>query len=70
MVDINKKKLFQVSLVIIGFAILFFTYFFNFEKSRSLKETKKEEIPKLSYLRLSKNRKNSYGTKCIKQIRF
>ena len=46
MVDINKKKLFQVSLVIIGFAILFFTYFFNFEKSRSLKETKKEEIIK------------------------
>ena len=46
MVDINKKKLFQVSLVIIGFAILFFTYFFNFEKRRSLKETKKEEIIK------------------------
>ena len=46
MVDINKKKLFQISLVIIGFAILFFTYFFNFEKSRSLKETKKEEIIK------------------------
>ena len=30
----NKKKIFQLSLIFIGLIIIFFTYFFNFEKKQ------------------------------------
>ena len=40
----NKKKLFQVSLAFLGVFILFFTYFFNFEKKQRVEETNKKDI--------------------------
>ena len=41
----NKRKLIQLTLILVGFLIIFFTYFSNLEKKQALKETKKEQIP-------------------------
>ena len=41
----NKRTLIQLTLILIGFLIIFFTYFSNLEKKQALKETKKEQIP-------------------------
>ena len=41
----NKRKLIQLTLILVGFLIIFFTYFSNVEKKQTLKETKKEQIP-------------------------
>ena len=41
----NKRTLIQLTLILIGFLIIFFTYFSNLEKKQVLKETKKEQIP-------------------------
>ena len=41
----NKRKLIQLTLILVGFLIIFFTYFSNLEKKQVLKETKKEQIP-------------------------
>lgn len=41
----NRRKLIQLTLILIGFLIIFFTYFSNLEKKQVLKETKKEQIP-------------------------
>ena len=37
-----------------------------FSNSKEYEKLKKEKIFELSYLRFSKNRKSSYGTKCVK----
>ena len=41
----SKRKLIQLTLILVGFLIIFFTYFSNVEKKQTLKETKKEQIP-------------------------
>ncbi len=41
----SKRKFIQLTLILIGFLIIFFTYFSNVEKKQALKETKKEQIP-------------------------
>lgn len=40
----NKKKLLQIGLLFLGLIILFFTYFFNFQKEPVVNVTTKEEI--------------------------
>ena len=35
----------QLTLILVGFLIIFFTYFSNVEKKQALKGTKKEQIP-------------------------
>lgn len=42
---VSKRKLIQLTLILVGFLIIFFTYFSNLEKKQALKETKKEQIP-------------------------
>jgi len=40
----SKRKIFQLSLVLLGVCVVFFTYFSTFEKKDTKKETKKETI--------------------------
>ncbi len=40
----SKRRFVQLTLILVGFLIIFFTYFFNVGKKQTLKEVKKEEI--------------------------
>ena len=42
---VSKRTFVQLTLILIGFLIIFFTYFSNIQKKQTLKEVKKEEIP-------------------------
>ena len=41
----SKRRFVQLTLILIGFLIIFLTYFSNVEKRQTFKEVKKEEIP-------------------------
>ena len=41
----SKRTFVQLTLILVGFLIIFFTYFSNIQKKQTLKEVKKEEIP-------------------------
>jgi len=46
----SKRRFVQLTLILVGFLIIFFTYFSNIQKKQNLKEVKKEKIPQEEFV--------------------
>ena len=46
----SKRRFVQLALIILGFLIIFFTYFSNVQKKQNLKEVKKEETSQEEFI--------------------